>query len=120
MGLIDDSKAPEYIGKTVLLGITYLDHDKKLIEQKQWIGTISKFSQKEGIKIDLKNSDKPYCLPPDERGIRTAPPGVYRLHSTGEEIVNPDYLATWICTKPDPKKKGAEPDGPPDVSPRGL
>jgi hypothetical protein len=102
---IDDSKAEEYIGKVVLVGMTYLDHDEKLLGQKQWIGTISTFSKKEGIKINLRDSDEPCCLPPFTQGIKKAPPGIYRLRSTGEEIQNPDYLATWICMEPDPKKK---------------
>lgn len=105
MSLIDDSKADEYLGKIVLLGVTYVDHEDKLIEQKQWVGTIVTFSRKEGIKIRLRDSDDPCALPPDERGIRIAPPGIYRLRSTGEEIENPDFLATWTCVSPDPKKK---------------
>ena len=119
MPLIDDSKAAEYIGKTVLIGVTYLDHNEELIEQKQWAGTISTFSQKEGIKIKLKDSDEPCCLPPDDRGIRNAPPGIYRLRSTGEEIENPDYLATWTCVKPDPKTKNTEPGGAANSLPTG-
>ena len=107
MDLIDDSKADEYLGKVVLLGVTYLDHADKLIEQKQWVGTILTFSRKEGIKITLKDSDEPCGLPPDQRGIRKAPPGVYRLRSTGEEIENPDYLATWTCVSPQQNKNEA-------------
>ena len=112
MALIDGSKSEEYIGKVVLLGVNYLDHEEKLLEQKQWVGTISAFSRTEGIKIALRDSDHPYTLPPDERGIRKAPPGVYRLRSTGEEIENPDYLATWTCIKPNPDK--TEPNKAPE------
>jgi hypothetical protein len=107
MDLIDDSKAEEYLGKVVLVGMTYLDHDEKLLGQKQWIGTISTFSKKDGIKIKLRDSEEPCCLPPFTQGIKKAQPGIYHLRSTGEEIENPDYLATWICKEPDPKKKDA-------------
>jgi len=109
MSLIDDSKAGEYLGKVVLLGVTYVDHEDKLIEQEQWVGTISAFSRKEGIKIRLRDSDDPCGLPADERGIRKAPPGIFRLRSTGEEIEHPDFLATWTCVIPDPKKKAPNP-----------
>jgi hypothetical protein len=102
MGLIDDSKAAEYLGKTVLVGMTYLDREGKLRERKQLAGTISGFSQAEGIKIKVRDTDRLFCLPPDDRGIRVAPPGTYRLRSTGEEIVNPDYLATWTVNERDP------------------
>lgn len=104
---IDEAEAPEYIGKVVLLGVTYLDHEDKLLGQKQWVGTISMFSKKEGIQIKLLGSDEPCGLPPDKRGIRKAPPGSYRLRSTGEVIENPDYLATWTCVSRDPNKKDA-------------
>jgi hypothetical protein len=116
MNLIDETKADEYLGKVVLLGITYVDHEDKLIEQKQWVGTIVAFSRKEGIRIRLRDSDSPCGLPPDERGIRKAPPGIYRLRSTGEEIENPDYLATWTLVSPDPNKEepnqASEPTAP--------
>jgi hypothetical protein len=103
--VLDETKAAEYVGKTVLLGVTDLDHNEKLIGQHQWVGTILAFSNKEGIRIKLRNSDQPCGLPPDPRGIRKAKPGVYKLRSTGEEVVNPDYLATWTRVKPKPKSE---------------
>lgn len=100
---LDESKAPEYIGKTVLLGVTYLDHKEKFQAQKQWVGTITAFSNTVGIRIELRDSDEPCALPPDPRGIRKANPGVYKLRSTGEEVIDPDYLATWTCVHSPPK-----------------
>lgn len=97
---LDESKAVDFIDKSILLGVTYLDHEEKLIGQRQWFGTITAFDNERGIKIKLQGSDDPCCLPPDPRGIEPAKPGTYRLRSTGEEIVNPDYLGTWTCTKP--------------------
>jgi hypothetical protein len=82
-----------------------LDHKDNLIEQKQCFGIIETFSNTEGIRIKLLNSSDPCCLPPDPRGIQKADPGIYKFRSTGEEIENPDYLATWTCTKPKPKRK---------------
>lgn len=102
---LDESKAQQYIGKTVLIGLTYLDHNEKLIEQRQCVGTILMFSNEQGIRIKLQDSDELFDLPPDPRGIRVAKPGSYRLRSTGREVVNPDFLATWTITKPQPKEK---------------
>ena len=104
---LDESKAGEYIGKTVLLGVTYLDHNEKLLSQHQWVGMIVSFSNKDGIKIKLRSSDDPCALPPDPRAIRKAKRGVYKLRSTGEEVVDPDYVATWTCVKPETKKSTA-------------
>jgi hypothetical protein len=100
---LDESKAREYIGKTVLLGVTYLDHDEKFKAQRQWIGTITAFSNADGIRIKLRDSDEPCALPPDPRGIRKADRGVYKLRTTGEEIIDPDYLATWTSVEGPPK-----------------
>lgn len=99
MALIDDRNAGEFLGKVALLGITYRDHEDNLLEQKQWIGIITAFSQKEGVRIPLKDLNEPCCLPPDDRGIKKAPPGIYRLESTGEEVENPDYLISWTYVK---------------------
>lgn len=101
---LDESRAAEYIGKTVLLGVTYMDEGKQVLAQHQWFGTILTFSNTEGIRIRLRDSDEPCALPPDPRGIRRAQPGIYKLRSTGEEIVDPDYLATWTCVEPRPRE----------------
>jgi hypothetical protein len=97
---LDESKATEYIGRTILLGVTYVDDKEKPIGQRQWFGTILTFNNTHGIKVKLSNSDLPCCLPADPRAICKAKPGVYRLRSTGEEILNPDYLARWVSTRP--------------------
>ena len=97
---LDESKASEYLGRTILLGVTYLDSNNQLLAQRQWFGTILTFNNSEGIRIQLRNSAWPCCLPPDPRGIHKAKPGTYTLKSTGEEVVDPDYLATWTSTRP--------------------
>jgi hypothetical protein len=103
---IDESRAHEYIGKTILLGVSYYDHDGNFLEQKQWHGVIETFSNSEGIRIRLNNSSDPCCLPPDPRAIRKAEPGIYTLRSTGETVENPDYLATWDYTLPGSRNTG--------------
>jgi hypothetical protein len=99
---LDESLASEYVGKTILIGVTQLDHDKKLIGRQQWFGTILTFPNKDGIRIKLRDSDAPCALLPDPRGIQKAMPGVYRLESTGEEVTNPDDLVSWTRIKPKP------------------
>jgi hypothetical protein len=102
---LDESKAKDYIGKTVLLGVTYIDHEERVIGQRQWYGVITEISNTKGIVISLKN-DTTYCaLPPDLSVLEPAKPGEYRLRSTGEVIADPDFLTTWIRKEPDPKDK---------------
>jgi len=97
---LDESKASEYVGRTILLGVTYVDDEERPLGRKQWFGTILTFNNREGIRIKLSNSDLPCSLPPDPRVIHKAKPGTYTLKSTGEEIANPDYIATGVSTRP--------------------
>jgi hypothetical protein len=99
---MDDALAASYIGKHLLIGMTYLDHKQELIEQKQFHGEIIRINDHEGIVIRLHGSDKEFKLPPDTASLKAAPPGEYRLRATGEVVVNPDLLTTWTLTKPDP------------------
>jgi hypothetical protein len=88
-------------GKHILLGITYLAHDGSFIEQQQVHGIVTAASEA-GISIQLegKREGEVFNLPPDLRGIEPAQPGVYTLRSTGEVVVDPDYVATWTITSP--------------------
>lgn len=92
-----------YIGKHLLFGITYLDHDENLIDQVQLHGTITRI-EATIIAIRLHGSNEEFTLPPDLDAINEAPPGEYKLRSTGEVVENPDLLATWTVTQPKPKR----------------
>jgi hypothetical protein len=96
----DDELAASFVGKHILVGITYLDHAEEPVEQKQLHGRI--------VRID----------PPRRRGdrgerfgrgaqaaarsqlIRSRCPSKYRLRSTGEVVVDPDLTCTWVMKKP--------------------
>ncbi len=101
-GGIDEADAAQYCGKVILLGITYVDHNGKPLDQKQWSGRIARVSNAEGIVIDLDDSDAPCSLPPDLKFLKPAKPGEYRLRSTRSVITDPDFLTTWTCKKPAP------------------
>lgn len=96
-----------FLGKTLLVGITYYDHQGKEIEKKQFWGAITSITLQKGIEITNLNTKIAFYLPPDLRAIYPAKQGEYRLKSTGEVIVNPDYVTTWTSTAPDPERKGA-------------
>jgi hypothetical protein len=101
---VDETKADKYIGKIVLIGITYENSDGEVTGREQWAGTIKTYSNQEGIQVELFDSDEFCALPPSPDAIESATPGVYRLKSTGREIENPDYISTWICTASDSGK----------------
>ena len=101
----DHAEAQKMVGNTILIGVTYYDHTGKETAQRQWHGTITEANQTRGIVVELKNDTNQCVLPPDLNGIQQAKRGEYRLRSTGEVIVDPDYLTTWQMKEPDPKEK---------------
>lgn len=87
----------DLIGKTVLVGFTYYSADHELVERKQFWGTVTHSDEKQ---ILVRQSDgEILSLPPDLSSTKRARPGEYRLHTTGEVVVNPDYLITWNITR---------------------
>ena len=87
----------ELVGKVLLVGITYYTHDNEYIEQKQFYGTVTQAD--ETIIRIRQNNGRDFTLPPDLSSTKRARPGEYKLHSTGEVVVNPDFLVTWNLTK---------------------
>lgn len=100
---MDQALAASYIGKHLLVGVTYLDHNEQLLEQKQFHGDIVRINDHEGIVIKLRGSGDEFKLPPDINSLKPAPEGDYRLRATGEVVVNPDLMTTWTRTKPKPE-----------------
>jgi hypothetical protein len=97
----------QYIGKHLLIGIQHIEvgqeaHDGKLIQQEQRHGEIVRANPADGIIIKQANGEE-YKMPPDLTLLEPAPNGEYRLRSTGEVVVNPDYIANWAIYH-DPKK----------------
>lgn len=83
----------DLVGKTILIGLTYYTADNEFIEQKQYWGTVIE-SNENRILVKLMDGEI-LKLPPDLSSAKIAPPGEYRLRSTGEVVVDPDYLTTW-------------------------
>ncbi|MCL2354783.1 MAG: hypothetical protein FWC68_02685 [Oscillospiraceae bacterium] len=90
----------EYIlNKHILVGLTYQDKEGNVLERIQFHGDVVVASQEEGIAIEIEDTEEIFVLPPDIRSIHIAEPGEYRLDSSGEVVVNPDLLTTWIITR---------------------
>jgi hypothetical protein len=64
------------------------------VAQRQLVGTLSSVDPVRGIGFSLDGGGT-YRLPPDGRALEEACPGSYRLRSTGETVVDPDYTCTW-------------------------
>jgi hypothetical protein len=84
----------EIIGKHVLVGMTYVDGDGTLIEQRQKHGVVVS-ADDEAVYIRLAGSGEEFWLPPDLASFQEAEEGEYRLRETGEVVVDPDFVASW-------------------------
>lgn len=89
----------DLIGKTILIGLTYYTAKNELIERKQYWGTVIE-ADEEKVLVKMANG-RYFGLPPDLRSTQIAPPGEYRLRSTGEIVVNPDFLSRWNVNRPE-------------------
>ena len=92
----------ELVGKYVLVGITRLDHAGEFIRQEQYHGRVTAADSSIHIRLST-GSD--YQLPPDTRSFQRAAPGEYRLRSTGEVVVDPDFTTSWTVNAPPPDWK---------------
>lgn len=98
----DAKAANAIVGDRVIIGLTYLDEAGDVERRVQFHGRIVAADEREGFKVALEGerAGETYSLPPDLTRIEKAPPGSYRLRSTGEEIVDPDFLSNWTVTRP--------------------
>lgn len=96
----DEDFARNLIGQSLLVGLTYVEHDGRLIEQKQVFGTVESCTEKAGIGIRLRSSGELFVIAPVLDAIEHGDPGIYRLASTGEEVEDPDFIASITVTEP--------------------
>ena len=95
----DQKLADSYIGKNLLFGITYCDHDEEILGQVQNYGEIIEINER-CMVVKLQSSDETFTLPPFVDELEPAPEGEYKLRSTGEIIVNPDLIGRFQVMTP--------------------
>jgi hypothetical protein len=96
------SLAQALLGRLVLVGLSYFKVDaEEPFEQQQMFGRVVSADEREGILLSLEGqrTGEQFNLPPDTRSFREAEPGEYRLRSTGEIVVNPDFTVTFSIRK---------------------
>lgn len=104
----DPKEARAIIGKHLLVGVTHRNHVDEITEVEQFHGEIVRASREEGIIIRLNGSEKERWVPPDLSRLAPAAPGNYRLKSSGEVVVYPDFLSTWTVYPPEGSKSQAD------------
>jgi hypothetical protein len=97
---LDESKIRKLLYKYVIIGLTYVDNNDKVIETIQLHGRITRINQIDGVVITREDKAEEYKLPADLSAFEEAEPGEYKLTKTGEIIVDPDYLSSWTIQKP--------------------
>ena len=101
---LDQEAIAHYLGKYLLMGITYLDADGGLLEKKELHGDIVRINDREGIVIKLRGSGDEFSLPPSLKILQKASKGEYCLHSTGEIVVDPDFTTIFTSRKRIPEE----------------
>ena len=86
----------DIINKTIIVGLTYVDNNNELIKEELFHGKIINADAAKGICLSVDGKNDTYCIPPDLTSLQIAPPGEYKLQSTGEVILNPDLISNWI------------------------
>jgi hypothetical protein len=99
--IFDEEIGKSYVGKYILVGLTYTDAAGHELRHQQLHGVVVRASR-EGILISLRGAHEgeSWNMPPATAAVSPAKPGIYTLHSTGEKIENPDLVATWKIEEP--------------------
>lgn len=97
----DKSIGDGYLGKYILVDITYRDAQGKELRRVQLHGDI-KSASAEGILVALRGvkEGETWNMPPSLESMVPAKRGRYTLESTGEVIEDPDFIVTWSMTEP--------------------
>jgi hypothetical protein len=97
----DDGLAHNVLGKVILVGLTYLSVDGKVIEQQQFMGPRFRHIREKGSYCrwvaNVPASTTIY--PPIRAPLEAASPGEYRLRATGEILVDSDYTVMFTISR---------------------
>jgi hypothetical protein len=91
-------KLNDMMGKVLLVGVTYVDADDEVVEQLQVAGRV--ISVDPLVTIERTGAE-PFTLPPDRQAFDRGAPGEYHLRATGEVVVDPDFVSTWVVAAPE-------------------
>jgi hypothetical protein len=88
----------EMVDRTLLAGLTFLDAQGDITHRTETVGVVVSV---EPWVIVRRAGEEDLELPPEPEAYEHAAPGEYRLRSTGEVVVDPDFLAVWTVQAPD-------------------
>lgn len=105
------------VGHRLLVGVTFRTADGTVLRREQFCGPVLEVG--DGVVV-VDRGDEPAVLPADEDAYELAQPGTYTLSSTGEVVVDPEFVTTWDVVVEDDAARSdgpgtARPDGPDDA-----
>jgi hypothetical protein len=90
----------KYIGKHLLVGLTYLEKDESIREQVQFHGKITAISENT-VVFKRNDNGEEFSIPYDKENLEAGDTeAVYKLKSTGEAIENVDFISSWTIHPP--------------------
>jgi hypothetical protein len=90
------------IGKSILVGLIYLDADGATDHREQHYGIITAVEPARSVTINVDQSGEVLALPADPMAYEPAPPGDYQLYDGDRVIADPDFLTRWrVVPAPD-------------------
>ena len=85
----------KYIGKLILVELSFLSESGDVLEQSQIHGFVEKIDEN-GLMRIRRDDATIFTIPFDENTMSKASPGVYKERFSGKEIINPDYITSWF------------------------
>jgi hypothetical protein len=83
------------VGARLLVGVNLRAPDGTLLSQEQFCGRVLQVAEGVVVVERPHAPGDPAVLPADPAGYEKAAPGRYVLATTGEAVVDPDYVTTW-------------------------
>ncbi|MGR6330654.1 hypothetical protein ACU5AX_16450 [Sphingomonas sp. XXL09] len=98
-GAWDAEFAADLIGCTLLVGLTFVDHDNRLIRRQQFHGTVVAADRNSGIVICQDNGEEATIAPALD-AIEPAQPGIYHLADEDIVVEDPNFTALLTVRAP--------------------
>ena len=92
-------KPEDIIGKTVIVGLTFVDKYGVKLKDDDFAGQIIEISPDKGIVVANNDTMKAIGLPLNYDAFQVAEKGYYELKKSGLKIKNPDLTCTMTLTE---------------------
>lgn len=96
----DEELAGDLVGSTLLVGLTYLDGEQRLLGRRQVFGRVVSCDPEDGIVIDAPGLDEAFVMAPMLEAVEVGEPGEYQLADEEAVVVDPDFVALLTVTRP--------------------